>query len=264
MTGVRVLLAAAAAGCLVVSCGGDQRIASDLDSDTFGESAAEAPVAPPTAGDVAAPVVARPSPASATRSVELSQAHVWPAPDVVFETPEEAAADFVANVVSQAPEVTLGEYQGADSLSGEIEVLYSGEPGSGEGAGVRSLVTVRKLFPTLGWYVTVAVSEAAVTAPSCCPASSVAPGPLTVEGIAQGHESTVVVSAFPAGDADSVIDQVITSGGLFEPAPFSATLDLSSALPGSTAILVRTDAALTNDPGYVTVFPVPVVLPETR
>ncbi len=75
------------------------------------------------------------------------QPAIWPAADVVFATPQEAAADFVANVLHVAP--LLGEYVGGDARSGEIEVFSPGEttPGS------RSLLFLRMLGPSDGWFV---------------------------------------------------------------------------------------------------------------
>lgn len=74
---------------------------------------------------------------------------------------------------------------------------------------------------------------------------------LTVRGVARGFEATVVVTAFLAGDADAVLDQVITSGGAFEtPEPYSVTIDLSGAAAGCVVtLLVRGDTGLDTDPG---------------
>ena len=89
-----------------------------------------------------------------------------------------------------------------------------------------------------------------------------------VTGEGRGFEGTVVVTAFRAGDADDVLDQVITSGGAFEsPEPYSVTLDLSGAAPGDTiALLVRGDTGLGGDPGEFASLPVVIsdALPETR
>lgn len=259
MSSVRTVLLVVVAAGLGVSCGGGDR----LTTPARVESHDVTPLVTTAASDAAPHAAAGPRWATLARTVELDQPVVWPAPDVVFGTPQEAAADFVTNVVSDAAEVTLGEYQGGDSLSGEIEVLYLGD--DGEGAGARSVLSMRRVFPSGGWYVIAAVSDdTSITAPACCPAASVAPGLLTVEGMARGHEATVVVSAFPAGDGDSLIDRVIAAGGLYELAPYSATLDLTAALPGSHVILVRTDAALTNDPGQLSAIPITVGLPGTR
>jgi hypothetical protein len=48
------------------------------------------------------------------------QPAIWPAADVVFDTPEAAAADFVSTVLRVPP--TLGEFQQGDPDSGEIGV----------------------------------------------------------------------------------------------------------------------------------------------
>ena len=76
-------------------------------------------------------------------------------------------------------------------------------------------------------------------------------GALTVEGVARGHEGTVVLTAFLAGDADAVFDEVITSGGVSEtPEPYSVTIDLTGAAAGDViTLLVHGDTGLENDPG---------------
>jgi hypothetical protein len=80
-----------------------------------------------------------------------------------------------------------------------------------------------------------------------------------VEGSGIGFEGNVVVSAFEAGDA-AVLDEEVTQGGSFdEPAPFTVTLDISAAEPGSTVVLlVRGGAGLETDPGEFGAVPVVV------
>ena len=48
----------------------------------------------------------------------LEQPAIWPAADVVFDTPQAAVADFDSSVLGVPPE--LGEFQQGDSRSGEI------------------------------------------------------------------------------------------------------------------------------------------------
>ena len=78
----------------------------------------------------------------------------------------------------------------------------------------------------------------------------------------------MVVTAFRAGDADDVLDQVITSGGARELLePYSVTLDLSDGEPGDVvALLVRGDTGLDGDPGEFASISVVIgdPLPETR
>lgn len=90
------------------------------------------------------------------------QPAIWPAADVVFTTPEAAATDFLAAVFGEGP--VLGEFQAGDQRSGEFEVFASvdgaaiGEP--------RSLLLLRQLGPSNGWFVLSAVSDVAtVTTP---------------------------------------------------------------------------------------------------
>ena len=181
------------------------------------------------------------------------QPAIWPAADVVFATPEAAAADFLAAVFGDGP--VLGEFQAGDSRSGEIEVFASvdGAPISR----ARSVLLLRQLGPTDGWFVIAAVSEkATITVPE---SASVEPaGPLTVEGAATGFEATVVVSAFVAGRSDPELDKEVTMAGNFgEVLPYSVSLDLAGASPGDiVTLLVRGGTGLETDPGDFGAIPV--------
>ncbi len=179
-----------------------------------------------------------------TDGVVLAQPAIWPAADVVFATPEEAAADFVRTVLGVEP--LLGEFVGGDSRSGEIEVFSPGEAAPVS----RGLLALRMLPPNDGWFVLAAVNpNATINSPEMY--AEVPAGPLTVEGVARGHEGTVVITAFLAGDADTVFDEVITAGGVFEtPESYSVALDLTGAEAGDViTLLVRGDTGLENDPG---------------
>jgi hypothetical protein len=237
----------AAAVLLLISCGDDD--ASPTGSTSTTSAAGSTSLAPETTG-AAEPTTQ----ASATTTVSaLDQPAIWPAADVVFPTPEEAAADFVLAVLG-VPAV-LGEYRAGDARSGEIEVFSPGEltPVS------RSLLLLRLLGPEDGWFVIGAVSpDATINTPETN--AEVAAGPLTVAGAARGFETTVVVTAFQAGDADAVLDEVITSGGAFAtPEPYTVTIDLARASPGDiVALLVRGDAGLETDPGPFAAIPVVV------
>jgi hypothetical protein len=184
----------------------------------------------------------------------LEQPAIWPAADVVFATPEEAAEDFVSTVLGVPP--TLGEFQQGDARSGEIEVF---SPGEGGGANVtRGLLLLRQLGPQSGWFVIAAVNEnAAFTEPAS--GAEVPAGPLAVEGLARGFEANVVLTARVAG-SDTDLDQVITAGGAFEdPEPFAESLDLSGAAPGDVVLLlVRGGTGLETDPGDFGAIPVVV------
>jgi hypothetical protein len=188
-----------------------------------------------------------------TAPATLEQPAIWPAADVVFATPEEAAADFVSQVLGVPP--TLGEFQAGDSRSGEIEVFSPGD-GGGE-LSPRGLLLLRQLGPDSGWFVIGAPSEyATVATPES--GATVAAAPLTVSGVARGFEANVVVTAMVAGDATRVLDTEITMGGAMEtPGPYSVTLDLSGAEPGwFVMILVRGGAGLETDPGDFGAIPV--------
>ena len=189
-----------------------------------------------------------------TTEVQLEQPAIWPAPEVAFATPEEAAADFVAQVLGVPP--MLGEFQRGDTRSGEIEVLFPGE-GDSATPTPRGLLLVRQIEPRDDWFVIAAVNDnASISSPEGL--AVVAAGPLTVEGVGRGFEGTVVVSAFVAGDAEAVLDSQITQGGAFADAePFAVTLDLSAAAPGEVVVLlVRGDVGLESDPGDFGAIPV--------
>lgn len=182
----------------------------------------------------------------------LEQPAIWPAADVVFATPEAAAADFVQTVLGVPP--NLGEFQAGDSRSGEMEVF---SPDSGGSQVTRSLLLLRQLGPDDGWFVLAAVNDYE-TVTAAVSGSEVPAGPLTVAGAGRGFEATVVVRALLAGDATRQIDQVIAMAGSAEAAePYSVNLNLSTAQPGETVmLLVRGDTGREEDPGDFSAIPV--------
>ena len=124
---------------------------------------------------------------------------------------------------------------------------------------VRSVLLLRQLGPSDGWFVLAAVSDhATITLPAS--ASVVPAGPLTIEGMARGFEATVVVSAFVAGRADVEFGRQVTMAGNFDvDLPYSVVLDLTSASPGDTVVLlVRGGTGLETDPGEFGAIPVVV------
>jgi hypothetical protein len=181
------------------------------------------------------------------------QAAIWPAAGVVFETPEEAAADFVSHVLGVEP--VLGPFQQGDPRSGEIEVF---SPGEGAATPVlRGRLLLRQLGPDDGWFVLGAASDfASITSPESM--AVIPAGPLTVTGAARGFEANVVVTAIVPGDAEAVLDSEIAMGGAMGTAePYSAVVDLSAAAPGGVvALIVRGGTGLENDPGDFGAIPV--------
>lgn len=213
-----------------------------------------------------APAFEQPSPAVEAAATEvapaparqdLDQPAIWPAPDVVFATPEEAAADFVSAVLIFDGDPALGEFQQGDARSGEIAVLFAGETGDLDPPLENGLLLLRQIAPTDGWYVIAATSDGAVIdTPAAL--EEVPAGTVTVAGEGRGFESTLVVSAFPPGDDDAAFDQQIGAGGAFgDNEPYSVDLDLSGASPGDVvAILVHGDTGLGSDPGTFAAIPV--------
>jgi hypothetical protein len=272
------LWALAAAVVLVASCGNDR--AGSPGSQPSDADAALAPVPrvePSSRSDAVArsapelrlaevPDAVAQGPISASRLQELEQPAIWPAADVVFATPEEAAADFVREVLISEGEPELGEFQQGDARSGEIVVFFPGETEDAEPF-ERGLLALRQLGPSDGWFVIAALSDGAtITSPE--PAAVVPAGPLTVEGAARGFEATVVVKAFPAGDAATVLDMEIVQGGAFDTnEPYETTLDLTDSAPGEmVTVLVQGDTGLGNDPSTFAAIPVLIedVIPPTR
>jgi hypothetical protein len=194
--------------------------------------------------------------AAATTTTEIPvavQPAIWPAAGVVFTTPEGAATDFLANVFGDGP--MLGSFQAGDQRSGEIEVFASVD-GAPIG-NARSLLLLRQLGPSDGWFVVAAVSNlATVETPTLM--AIVPAAPLTVEGVGTGFEATIVVSAFVAGQADIEFDRQVTmAGNLGETLPYTVTLDLSAASPGDVVVLlVRGGTGLETDPGDFAAIPV--------
>jgi hypothetical protein len=205
-----------------------------------------------TAPSTAAPATAAPATAPTTVAAEIQPA-IWPAPDVVFTTPQAAATDFLANVFGDGP--VLGEFMAGDSRSGEFEVFASVEGAPLDG--VRSVLFMRQLGPDDGWFVLGAASDVAtITTPESM--ATVPAGPVTVEGVGTGFEATIVVSAFRAGRADDEFDREVAMAGNFgEVLPYSVSLDLGAAAEGDiVTLLVRGGTGLETDPGDFSAIPV--------
>jgi hypothetical protein len=192
--------------------------------------------------------------APTTTVVSLGQPAIWPATDVVFTTPEEAAADFVIQVLGVPP--SLGEFVQGDSRSGEIEVMSPGEGGGTPSP--RAVLFLRQLGPASSWFVIGAGSDgASITTPETL--DEVPAGLVTVEGVARGFEASMMVSAYIAGNPEVLTQQHTMAGTMEEAGPFSVQLDLSGAQPGDVVVLmVRGGVGLETDPGEFSAIPVVV------
>lgn len=262
MPNLRHCATAIAAMSLLVACGDQEELTEESASTTTtaapGTTTATSTVPETSSTTTAAPTTTVPESTTTTTTTtppptEIEQPVVWPATDVVFDTPEAAAEDFVAEVLGVPP--VLGEFRQGDAHSGEIEVFSPGEAGGSEVP--RGVLVLRQLGPDDGWFVIAAVNDnASITWPD--PMAEVPAGPLTVEGRARGFEATVIVTAFVAGDAGNELDQVLTHGGPFEtPEPFTVTVDLTGAAAGDTVVLfVRGGTGLETDPGDFGAIPV--------
>ena len=264
--------AAIAVLLVVVACGSDdtdtsQDVTSPVDASvtvptpatteptaTTATTATTGPSATTEPGATTEPT-ATPGTVTPSTAVGLGQPAIWPAADVVLASPEEAAADFVATVLGVPP--ALGEFRQGDSRSGEIEVFLTGEDGAVIPV-ARSLLQLRQLGPSNGWFVISAVSDhASIEAPAA--GATVPAGPLAVTGAARGFEANVNVTARVAGIA-APIDEAITMAGALETAePFAVTLDLSTLAAGEVVmLLVRGGVGLETDPGDFGAIPVVV------
>lgn len=244
------LLALVATAALIGACSDD----SSSTETTAPVTVASTTVAPTTAAPTTmTPTTVAPTTVAPTTVPAGVQPAIWPAADVVFDTPEAAAADFVGAVLVEG--TLLGEFRAGDSRSGEIDVFASVD-GAPIGA-ARSTLLLRQLGPNDGWFVIAAVSAVqSFTTPSAMvtvPASR-----LPVEGVGTGFEATVVVSAFVAGQAATELDHVVTMAGNFgDTAPFAVDLDLSAAPSGDVVVLmVRGGTGLETDPGDFAAIPV--------
>ena len=243
------LVGFAAVLALVAACGDDEESSTTTTASSAETSTSTAPTTS------AAPTTSPETEVPTTVPVVLEQPAVWPAADVVFATPEEAAADFVESALG-VPAV-LGEFMAGDSRSGEIEVFFEADGEEIRDVTPRSLLLLRQLGPDNGWFVLAAVNDnVTITTPES--QSTVPAAPLTVEGSARGFEATILVSAFVAGDATAEFDFQIAQGGALEtPEPYTATLDLSGAAPGEiVVVLVRGSVGLETDPGEFSAMPV--------
>ena len=242
MLRARTLIAMFVAVTLLVACGDD-------DEPTAGGTTTTSSTSTSTTSTTTSSTTTTTAPAG---PVVVA---VWPAADVVFTTPEEAAEDFVSKALRVAP--VLGDFQQGDARSGEIEVFSPGEGGGGTSI-VRSRLLLRQLGDQDGWFVIGAVNDnATITAPEA--QTEVPAGTVTVEGRARGFEATVVVEAFLPG-ATEPLDRVVTQGGALEtPEPYTAELDLGDVAADEVVVLlVRGGTGLDGDPGEFSAVPITI------
>ncbi|MEQ1700147.1 MAG: hypothetical protein ABMA25_08555 [Ilumatobacteraceae bacterium] len=216
-------------------------------SDTTGPATTPTTIAPPitttivdttTVPDTTVPAATQPA--------------IWPAADVVFTTPEAAATDFLAAVFGEGP--VIGEFMAGDSRSGEFEVFATAD-GAVIGE-ARSVLFMRQLGASDGWFVLAAGSDTAtITEPASM--ATVPAAPLEVSGAGSGYEATLNVSAFVAGDAAHLDEQIVMAGNFGELLPYTTTVDLSTAASGDIVVLLTIGTTgLETDPGTFSAIPV--------
>ncbi|MGB5758712.1 MAG: hypothetical protein WBM50_17495 [Acidimicrobiales bacterium] len=258
---LRFVLAATLLVGLLSSCGGDDATDESTTTSTEATSTSGGTTTTATTGSSTTASSTTSTTESSTTSSDsttttvpvLEQPAIWPAPGVVFDDPETAAADFVSKVFGVPP--NLGEFQQGDSRSGEIEVYSPEEGGS---TSIRSVLLLRQLGPNDGWFVLAAVSDInTITTPAS--GSQVAAGPVEVSGQGRGFEGLVVVEAFTAGETPRLDQQQAQGGSTEATEPYTVTLDLSGVTTGDTVLLlVRGGVGLDTDPGEFSAIPVTV------
>lgn len=188
-----------------------------------------------------------------TEPIVLEQPALWPTADEVFDTPRAVAEDFLTHALGVPP--VIGEFMAGDSRSGEIEVFTPGDVPT-----VRAILLLRQLGPHNGWFIIGTINDSAVITSPLSGAHIAArdASAVVVEGMAEGFEASLTVSAFIAGRHGEILDQAQTMGGNFGvPGPFQVTLDLSAARPGDTVVLlVRGGVGLETDPGEFGAIPI--------
>jgi hypothetical protein len=169
---------------------------------------------------------------------------LFPAPGVVYDTPDAAARAFVEEVMGVP--ARLSAFRGGDSLSGEIEI---GVEGASEDA-VRGTILLRRAGPAAPWFIIGVVNDhATIASPEA--GSTVPAGSITVTGVARGFEGLVHVFAVLADSPGTIVAEARTQAGSMEESlPYSVELDLSALSAGDRVILVvHGGVGLETDPG---------------
>ena len=257
---IRLVAALLLVAVLLAGCGDDDATDESTASTTVATSTSDGSSTSSTAASTTASSQSTTTGSTTSSSISssttgvpvLEQPAVWPAPGVVFDSPDAAASDFVSKVFGVPP--NLGTFQQGDSRSGEIEVL---SPAEGGGTAIRSVLLLRQLGPDNGWFVLAAIGDNTITSPAS--ANEVAAGPVEVSGEGRGFEGLLVIEAFTAGGTDRLDQQQAQGGSTEATEPFSVTLDLSGATSGDTVlILVRGGVGLDTDTGDFSAIPVTI------
>lgn len=184
-----------------------------------------------------------PTPTASTPTT-VGQPAVWPGAGTTFATPAAAATDFVEKAIGVP--ALLGEFMQGDARSGEITLYFSGD---GTTKTQRSLLLMRQLGASNGWYVLAAANDnQRITSP--VQGGTVPAGKVQVTGVGRGFEATIVVTAVRPGDPTPLDKQIGMGGSMETPGPYTVTLDLSAARPGEViAIVARGGVGHELDPG---------------
>lgn len=245
---VRMLAAMIAVAALAAACGSDTTSSSTSSSAPPETTAPSTTLPETTVPDTTSPDTTSPD----TTQPAVPQIAIWPAADVVFTTPEAAAQDFLLHAFGAGP--MIGDFQAGDSRSGEFEVFASADGRMLDNA--RSVLLMRQLPPSDGWFVLAAASDmATITTPES--GATVPAAPLTVEGVARGFEANIGSTAFLRGNAEPLDQQTTLAGNFDQPLPYSMSLDLTGVAKGDVVVvLVHGGAGLETDPGDFSAIPV--------
>jgi len=190
------------------------------------------PAAVTTAPVIPAPSIT-PSPPAPDANDPLAGA-VWPLPasETRYTDPVESARGFATDFVGfTAP--TMGEFQVADSQSGEVTVKASD-------TGPTTIVFLRKLGGDPSWWVVGSASQNVIIQSPAVRAT--VDSPLTVSGQAKASGGNVKVELRTDSATDQLFAGTVT-GGTADFAPFEASFEFTDPGTGGGALVATVPSA---------------------
>jgi len=145
---------------------------------------------------------------------------IWPLADTStrFDDPVSAATSFATDYLGFTNPI-VGEFQGGDARSGEVDVRAIA-------VGPSTVVLVRQLTDDDTWWVLGAVGEnITIDEPT---QGTVLTDPFTLSGSASAFEGTVDVELRTDIDREPIYEGFVTASGSPEPGPFSSSIEFDS------------------------------------